>query len=55
MERKALLQSEESEEFESAKVQAVSTFKIDPEVQWLKGEHGFICENWCEGDKNFPG
>jgi hypothetical protein len=55
MERKALLQNEESEEFESAKVQAVSTFKIDPEVQWLKDEHGFICENWCEGDKNFPG
>jgi hypothetical protein len=53
MKRKALIQSEESEEFESAKGQAGSTFIIDPKVQRLRDEHGFVSKIGVKGKTFF--
>jgi hypothetical protein len=54
MEEKALLQSEGIAEIRSAEVRDQCSFSLDKEVQWIKDKHGFICENWCEGETTFP-
>jgi hypothetical protein len=54
MEEKALLQSEGVAEIGTAEVRDQCAFSLDKNVQWIRDEHGFICENWTEGETTFP-